>query len=50
MSEDEEGEEVTEATLIAGFIKWAQMNRIPLYAFSYSEIYEYICRYLKAAG
>ena len=43
-------EEPTETELIAGYIKWANANRIPMSSMSYDEIYEYICRYLKAAG
>ena len=43
-------DETTESELIAGYIKWAQVNAIPTGALSYDEIYEYICRYLKAAG
>ena len=41
---------VSESDLIAGFVKWANVNRIPVNSLSYEEIYEYICRYLKAAG
>ena len=43
-------DEPTESELIAGFVKWAQVNAIPTDALSYEEIEEYICRYLKAAG
>ena len=43
-------DEPTESELIAGYIKWANVNAIPVDSLSYDEIYEYICRYLKAAG
>ena len=43
-------DELTESELIAGFVKWANVNAIPTDSLSYEEIEEYICRYLKAAG
>jgi len=43
-------QEPTEPELVAGFIRWAQVNRIPVDSLSYEEMYEYICRYMKAAG
>lgn len=43
-------DEVTESTLIAGFIQWARANAIQTDVLTDDEIYEYVCRYLKAAG
>ena len=43
-------DEPTESELIAGYIKWAQVNCINISSYSYEETYEYICRYLTAAG
>ena len=43
-------EDTLDAQLIAGFIRWAQKNSIPINEHSYAEIEEYIMRYLKAAG
>ena len=48
MSGEEEMQ--AEQELIAGFLKWAQKNSISVAKYSYDELYEYICRYLKAAG
>ena len=39
-----------ESELIAGFVKWAQANAIPTDTMTDAELYEYICRYQKAAG
>ena len=50
MVSEEERDRQEEQELIAGFIKWAQVNGIHVSRYSYGELYEYICRYLKAAG
>ena len=48
--DDMMNDEEMESQLIAGFIRWAQKNSIPINEHSYAEIEEYIMRYLKAAG
>ena len=40
----------TESELIAGFVKWARANAIPTDTMTDAELYEYVCRYQKAAG
>ena len=45
-----ERDNVTENDLIAGFIKWAQVNGIRFDVYSYAEIDEFIHRFLTAAG
>ena len=51
MSEEAtETERQDEQELIAGFLRWAQSNCVALEHYSYGELREYICRYLKAAG
>ena len=42
--------EMTESELIAGFVKWAQANAIPTDTLTDDEMYEYVCRYIRAAG
>ena len=42
--------EVTESELIAGFVKWARANAISTETMTDEELFEYTCRYLKAAG
>lgn len=48
--DDTMSEEVSESTLIAGFVKWAQANAIQTDVLTDAELYEYVCRYLRAAG
>ena len=47
---EREAEMQTEQELIAGFLRWAQKNSISVAHHSYDELYDYIYRYLKAAG
>ena len=42
--------EMTESELIAGFMKWVQANTIPIDTLTDDEMYEYVCRYIRAAG
>lgn len=43
-------DELTEAEQIAGFVRWARANAIPTDTMSDAELFEYACRYIKAAG
>jgi len=43
-------DEMTESEQIAGFVKWAQANGIPTDALTDAKLFEYVCRYIKAAG
>ena len=47
---EEERDIQEEQELIVGFLQWARVNGIRVERYSYGEIYEYMCRYLKAAG
>ena len=40
----------TEEQMILRFIKWSEVNCIPIHEHSYEEIEEFIMRFLKAAG
>ena len=42
--------EPTKSELIAGFVKWAQANAINTSVLTDAELYEYVCRYMMAAG
>ena len=43
-------DEMTESEQMAGFVKWARANAIDTDILTDDEIFEYVCRYIKAAG
>ena len=50
MREDDKMSDMTESELIAGFVKWARANAIPMDMMTDAELFDYVCRYLTAAG
>ena len=42
--------EVKEDQLLSGWIRWARVNKIDTEVLTDDEIFEYVCRYLTAAG